>query len=509
MSTINFIGQTAKTLGNISLSSASVINCETIILPFEGAKSKTAINGTLGAEVHSTIGGNLGVGRGTWLSSRGPAPAYESRMYAVYGRYVYRYSADLLTAYKIGEIANNGEAVSMTDNGFVFVICDGQNIFTYPLETLDGQGQLKAVTLPVRAGEETQSIVPTTVGFIKQRIVTNDSTTNQWFYSDLPTSDPKTTLVFQDDSFYSAETNGDNISALKVATSSIYIFGPRSFEIRRGQDNQDSPFALVDGSQSAIGCSAVGSIATIDDKIFWLASSDIGTGGIYMCQSATVTRISDIAIEGIIADTSDIDKAVGYCYAYKGNVYYVISFNSGNTTLVYNVSNGLWHQRSTRDLPNAVWKAWAYSYLCVVNNEIYGQLLFGSNEGVLVKLADDIYTEWTNDPIVREFITQPIWQDLDKIQLREVVLDMQVGGTDLLTGYGSDPKLLMQISKDGGETFGPIKEASLGKQGEYTKKVRYFVKGDMLSLVLKFMCSAPINFSIYQGRIDFMKCRRT
>lgn len=54
----------------------------------------------------------------------------------------------------------------------------------------------------------------------------------------------------------------------------------------------------------------------------------------------------------------------------------------------------------------------------------------------------------------------------------EVLLQPGIGLTDP-DAVGYDPQVMLQISKDGGKTYGPEQWASAGKQGDYTKRVRF------------------------------------
>lgn len=54
----------------------------------------------------------------------------------------------------------------------------------------------------------------------------------------------------------------------------------------------------------------------------------------------------------------------------------------------------------------------------------------------------------------------------------EVLVQPGVGRTDP-DDQGYDPQLMFSVSKDGGKTFGAEQWASMGKQGQYTKRVLF------------------------------------
>ena len=56
-------------------------------------------------------------------------------------------------------------------------------------------------------------------------------------------------------------------------------------------------------------------------------------------------------------------------------------------------------------------------------------------------------------------------------------LDIQAG-VGLISGQGSDPQVMLRYSRDGGETWSLQQQwRSMGKQGQYTKRLRWLKQG--------------------------------
>jgi hypothetical protein len=57
--------------------------------------------------------------------------------------------------------------------------------------------------------------------------------------------------------------------------------------------------------------------------------------------------------------------------------------------------------------------------------------------------------------------------------------------------YELKPMLLLEVSKDGGNTFGNVHSASLGRTGNYSHRVRWFTLGLNRLCVIRLTYSHP------------------
>ncbi len=80
-------------------------------------------------------------------------------------------------------------------------------------------------------------------------------------------------------------------------------------------------------------------------------------------------------------------------------------------------------------------------------------------------------------------------------------LDIQVG-VGLTTGQGSDPQICMQFSDDGGRTWSNEKWTSMGKIGEYRRRVVWNRLGASFNRGFRFFGSDPVPVAIVAGFIE-------
>jgi hypothetical protein len=432
--------------------------------------------------------------RGQYVSSTGPD--LRPRLYAVYGPNVVRYREDLSTYDIIGQVADADTPVSMTDNGFFFVIAAGGGLSQCNLKALDGAATMFGISLPPAPGLATP-MAPTMVAFIKQRVVINTGIDNQWAYSDLPNAQ---SVAFQADSFYSAEACADPINAIVVCDGSIWIFGPRSYEIWRTQDDQDSPFTSVGGNSGAIGCAAGASVAVIDNEVYWLGGSDIGAGGVYVGTGLTATRISNPGIESLIETFVSRDTTIGYTYSDAGQTYYVLTFLYGTTSVAFGKSAG-WHERMTKDLNSSATLPHSCLFPVKYADKLYAGCLY--NDG-LFQFDSTYALDYDGRTIKRIRIAPVLHKDMLEVLVSQITLDMDVGTT---TSATDEPQIQLEISRDGGNTYGPIYAKSIGRQGQYKKTVKWLKGAGSKALVMQLTFESDTTIAnIFQARVDYTVC---
>jgi len=69
-------------------------------------------------------------------------------------------------------------------------------------------------------------------------------------------------------------------------------------------------------------------------------------------------------------------------------------------------------------------------------------------------------------------------------------------GVGLATGQGSDPQMMISISRDGGHNFSAVRNRAIGAVGEYQTRTRLNRLGQGRDFVFKISISDPIPVSI-------------
>jgi hypothetical protein len=124
--------------------------------------------------------------------------------------------------------------------------------------------------------------------------------------------------------------------------------------------------------------------------------------------------------------------------------------------------------------------------------------------GVIGQSNFQDFTEYGN-PMQMTITSPPIHEDRKRIFLRRFEVDVQTG-VALVEGQGSDPQLMLDYSKDGGMTWDALQIwRSMGKTGEYTKRLRWINLGASRAWVLRLTCTDPVRRAIIGTYVDVAK----
>lgn len=427
------------------------------------SKAVMALRGTPGTLLFCNTG-VTGPGRGLFATST-------SRLFAVVYNTLIEIDPYGGTTVR-GALSTTDGKVSMADNGVQLMIVDGLAGYTLNLNT-NAFSTIADVDFPngtpVVTFQDGYFIVP-------------KPGTGQFYISDLLDGSSWDALDFGD-----AEGSPDILVSLISNGRDLWLCGAHSTEVWYDSGNPDFPFERTPGTFSEIGCAATYSVAKMLGSIFLLGGSKEGYGIVFQSQGFQLNRISTHAIEQAIAGYQTISDAVGWCYQQEGHWFYVLSFPTANATWVYDLSTSLWHQRAYRDpVTAALGRHRAHDHAFFAGKN----LVLDYASGKIWELDLGTYTD-DGDPITRIRTCPHIHEQVRRITFWSLELDMEVG-VGLSTGQGSDPQIMLQVSNDGGVTFGNELWRSMGRQGEYKTRVVWHRLGRSRDRVFKLQVSDPV-----------------
>lgn len=427
------------------------------------------------------------------LASVGVGPirglnSYGGYLYVVSGRTLYKLDSSY-TITTIGNVSGDTAPVSMANNGNqLFIACDGPS-YVYNATT-SAFGQITDVDFPGAL----------TVSYLDGYFVFIEPDSQRVWVTAL--NDP---LSIDPLDFASAEGDPDLLVSSIVDHSEVWLFGTNSVEVWYNSGNADFPLQRIQGAFNEIGCAATFSVAKLDNALFWLGQDARGKGMIYRANGYTGIRVSTHAVEWQIQQYERIDDAVAYTYQQDGHSFYVINFPTANATWVYDVATQAWHERAS----------WVNGDF--VRSRANCQTFFNNNVTVGDYLNGNIYTfdlnvfadhdrvqRWVRtwralptgqnnlkrtaqhslqldcesgvglsglDPLSTSAEAQTYYlltQDNDTIQTQnsEDIIAQESGAV-----VGADPKIMLRWSDDGGHTWSREHWASMGKIGQYGRRV--------------------------------------
>lgn len=304
--------------------------------------------------------------------------------------------------------------------------------------------------------------------------------------------DDSTTI---DDDFGSAESEPDKIVGVKKYNGQLWLFGSETIEVHQNTGNQDFPFERINGAVLDKGCAAKASIAQEETSLTWLGNDRV----FYMAQGYNYKAISTYPINQEIEKLIRIDNAFSFIYIQDGHKFYTTTFPTDERTFTYDITEELWHERQSIDLDCKTTRWRANNYEIFAEKNLVGDF----EEGIIYEIDSETFKEGTH-ALKSEIISRLISAKSAKFNIHRLELDFD-SGLGLITGQGINPQVMLQISVDGGRTYGQELWRSLGKQGEYRTRAEWRQLGiaDVKGMNFRVTISDPIRRALLGAYIDY------
>jgi len=260
----------------------------------------------------------------------------------------------------------------------------------------------------------------------------------------------------------------------------LYLFSVDGFEVWQDQGQPVLPVRQI-LSGDKIGLLAPNTAIFIERYCYWLGANSEGRGVVYRHSGgAQPERVSNHSTERQIAKLDSPSDCIGMSYNALGHVFYLLTFRSGNKTLVLDKTTKLWHDRAQRD-PNTG-DIFALPFLGI---QIFGSLLLGVDyrDGKVWKIDDNLFTDAGN-PIRRDRILSVTPKEGDYLTyFQSAELFGQIGNTPV---GGTNPNIMLRYSIDRGETWSFEDWQQAGGNGSYEGRTRWVGLGAAYGLALWF-----------------------
>lgn len=482
---IPFVGPTYQS-ESVDLNSQRCINWYPVLGGPKG-KNVVALRGTPGLNLWSSIGGD---------PIRGWHHVPGKDLYVVaYNQFYVVNRVGIVTAK--GTINTTSGTVSMDDNGTEIMIVDGTTDgWIYDTDT----DTFAEIT-------DADFIGGDTVVFLDGYFIVNQPGTG----------------IFQINTLYdgftwaaldiaSAERSPDKIVALFNSHGQLWVYGRYTIEVFYNS-GASFPFVRMGSVVIEDGLSARWSLARIDNAVFCLSRNEEGEGMVKMFRGYQGVRVSTYAIEEQINKMSNIEDAVGYGYQEAGHTFYVLTFPTGNKTFVYDLSTGMWHERSGY----LIGRHRGQHYVFFTGKHLISDYANGN----IYEMRNDVYDD-NGDPLIATRRAPVIFDsnNLGMMFLSDLQIEFESGvgistsstgqydtwfadggiyadgsrlaGGDLLLGGEINPAAMLRVSRDGGHVFGNDRWAAIGKRGEYKNRARWTRLGRSRKFVLEVSVSDPV-----------------
>jgi hypothetical protein len=414
----------------------------------------------------ATIG--TGPIRGAYVTNTG-------RLAVVSGSKLYSVGVDWVPK-ESGTLATATGPVDMADNGSQLVVVDGTSGYVVSLIT----GVFQKITSEFFMGA-------TRVWFIDGYFMVNNPGTGQFQISSLYDG-----ITWDGLDFGVAEGLPDPVVAGLANNRQAWIFGSKSVEVYWNSGDPDFPFSRIDGSFIEHGCAAAFTAQKFAGTVAWLSDK----GQVLMANGFQPQRISNHAVERAIAEAGDVSAARAWTHTEGGHAFYCLALPGASTTWCYDLNTSQWHERAEMVggayVPSRV-SCCAYAYGVYVAGD--------ATDGRIYQLDPATYD---NDgaPLAWERTAPRLNKDGVNLFASRFELEMETGvGLDGL-GQGTDPKIMLQVSRDGGATWGTELWTGAGRLGQFRHRAVWRRLGFGRDLVFKVRGTDPVKTVLMGANLD-------
>ncbi len=373
-----------------------------------------------------------------------------------------------------GTLNSTSGRVSMTHNGTVVLVVDGTDAYTYTIATTTF-AQVTDVELIAS---------PKTCTWIDQYFVVENG-------DEFQISTNGTTWPALDKAV--PESSPDGMVLIFSDHGQLLPFGDISTEFWEDTGATDFPFAPIKSSTAEWGLASPWSLVKFNDSVAGLVKNRMGQVSVAVFAGTIPKKVSTPDIDSIINGYSAVNDATAISYMLNGHPMYQINFPTAGYSWRYDGLTGHWSSRksygSTRQR-------------CEIGINYLNRTVFSdAANGNLYTLNQETYTE-NGDPIEVELVDDTLaTQNLERFNIDRLRIDMETG-VGLATGQGSNPQIMLQVSRDGGHAWGTEMWQTMGKIGAYRTRVEWRRLGFSDQVTFKLRITDPVKRVLVSAMIN-------
>lgn len=365
-------------------------------------------------------------------------------LFGVSGSFLYK----ALTS--LGTIDGGGPVSMAGYESFLFVAA-GTRLWGYDGTTL------AAIAIP-----DSADVIKVIVAASRALVIRKD--TGKFYWSDALETDIESL------DFATAENQPDRLLDMLYIDGILRLFGAETVENWPLTTDASLPFQPLPGSVIERGIKATGCATAIGSTFAWVTNLN------EVCLTDENTILSNEGLQARIEASTDVSL-----FTFIVDGVECLALRLDDETQVWR--NGRWSQFASYGETNLI-------------PQCYAGGIFGS-------AVDGRTVQWGTGHedfggVLERRFRAGFPLDSGGLEIDNVVLRVNVGQTPYLTGDYIEPVVEMRLSRDGGQTWGIWRSASLGQQGNYRTKVQWTMCGmaSQPGLLMEFRVTAPVPFRV-------------
>lgn len=394
--------------------------------------------------------------------------ATDTRLFAVAGSTLYELTSG--TALNVGTLVTNSGHVAMRHGRDQLVIVDGWQGYVFNLPA----SSFAQITDADWRGSEWVEELDGYMIFV-------DPGTDQFYLSEIDDASNLDALDFS-----SADKQPDHIVTHRVSKSELYLFGTRSTEVWINSGDPDFPFARYNSTPIDVGIVGKRAAIRAADTLVFVGQTERGRGIVYVMSGHQPVRISTRAVEEALASSTDLSECSMWAYQADGAEFVGINAPGMGSTWVWDAASKQWHERA--EMTDG-----EFAPLRVEEVAFFGGEHYATAGTKVYRLSREVYA-LGSDPLVRE----RTWPHLVHPSGEPV----SYRGLELACTTGHGGQVTLEVSSDGGFTYGPPLARALGATGRWMQRVRWMFLGSARDRVFRLRCSDAVPFSIHSANVE-------
>ena len=369
-----------------------------------------------------------------------------------------------------GAVGTTSGRVDMAYDGTLILLTTGTNMYTYTIAS---------TTFAVVADADAPQTART-CAWLDGQFIVDDGVDDEFFIS----ADGTTWNALD---FATAESAPDGIVRVFADNGEVCLFGESTMEYWGNVGAADFPFQTIKGAIQEFGLAARWSLTKFNSGLAGLMKNKQGQVQVMFIRGYAPQPISTPELDSTVNNYSSVSDATAYAYMLSGHPMLQINFPTPSKSWLYDASTGMWSPLEY-GLNGARHRG--EMQLDFLNKT----LISDYSTGDIYELDPDVYTD-NGTAIVREIVGRHIFNGSQRMTVDELYCDIETG-VGLVSGQGSNPQAMLQISKDNGHTWGNELWADMGKIGKYLTRVAWRRLGQARDWLFRIRVTDPVKIVI-------------
>jgi len=306
-------------------------------------------------------------------------------------------------------------------------------------------------------------------------------------------------ICFNPTFFALNDGSSDNLITLIESKRELWLVSERTAQPWYDAGGTLFPFSRIDGATIQVGCSAIHTIARMDDDLIWLGFSERGQNVIIKTKGYQYETISTRAIEHAISQYPQVSDAFAYTYQEEGHGFYVITFPTADVTWVYDGSTKMWHQRLSYDPVGGIYhRHRSNCYVNFANVRIVGDY----QNGNVYVMSRNYYTD-AGQPLIARRVTPYVWDGGARERISHHFLQIEFSpGVGLSSGNVQDVDPYIMLSWIDEEGQSNQHQVPIGKIGQARNRAIKRRLGKARARAYDVSISAAVNRDVVGATLD-------